>query len=165
MDRPTARRFLITFLLAAALWWVLTGGASGSWVIGLPAALAAAAASLLQPPPRRQGIRLAGALRFAPYYLLQSLRGGVDVARRALSPSLPLAPGFVRHTTRLPRGPSRTFFMGVVSLLPGTLSVRMEGDGLIVHVLDTALPTAAALARLESRVADLFESPGAGDAA
>ncbi len=161
--RRLVHRFLITLALAAGLWWVLAGGDVTSWKIGVPAAFAAAAISLLQPPPRRQRLRLRGTLRFIPYYLYQSARGGVDVARRALSPSLPLAPGFVPFVTRLPRGPARTFFMAVISLLPGTLSVRIDGNQLMIHVLDMHLPIAESLGALEARVLDLFEAQPAGD--
>ena len=44
----------------------------------------------------------------------------------------------------------------VVSLLPGTLSADIDGDGLVVHALDGRLPVTEQLAVLESRVADLF---------
>jgi multicomponent Na+:H+ antiporter subunit E len=44
----------------------------------------------------------------------------------------------------------------VVSLLPGTLSVELEQDDLLLHALDIRLPVDRELERLEIRVADVF---------
>ncbi len=103
-------------------------------------------------------IRVRGAVRFIPWFLVQSVRGGVDVARRALSPSLPLAPGFVTYPVRLGAGPARTFFVNCISLLPGTFSaeLREEGAAIRVHVLAEADAVPARLREVEGQVARLF---------
>lgn len=155
-NRTRARRFLVAFALIAVLWWALSDGDATSWKLGVPAALAAALMITLQPGLSGWRISPLGGLRFAGFYLLQSLRGGVDVALRALKPSLPLAPGFVEYRTRLPRGPARTFFVAVIGLLPGTLTVRIAGRDLTVHVLDCGMPIGESLAQLEVRIAGLF---------
>lgn len=93
---------------------------------------------------------------FAPFFLVQSLRGGVDVARRALHPRLPLNPCLVRYPLCLEEVPAQVFMANVVSLLPGTLSADLEDSVLTVHALDCALPVTEQLQALESRVARLF---------
>jgi len=47
-------------------------------------------------------------------------------------------------------------FANSVSLAPGTLSARVEEEGLTVHVLDLSQPTCARLAALETRVGAIF---------
>lgn len=144
----------VALLLLAGAWWVLTEG-EPAWGIGLPVVFLAGAAAWYVRAPGRLRVSFAGALRFVPYFVRQSLWGGLDVARRALDPRMPLDPALLVYRLRLPPGPARVFLADIVSLLPGTLSAELAGDRLRLHVLDRA-PAPAAVRTLEERVADLF---------
>ncbi len=83
-------------------------------------------------------------------FFRQSVVSGTDVARRALSPSLNLKPGFVVCPLRLPEGGRRNAFCALSSLMPGTLPTGTDEKGaLLVHCLDTSQPVAANLAAEE----------------
>jgi len=151
-----ARRFVVTLILATVLWWLLTQGQGFNSVFGPLAALGAALSTLFLPVSRPFRLRISALPAFSLYFLRTSIAGGVDVARRALSPAMPLKPGFVGFTTTLPHGAALTFFMAVISLLPGTLSVRLQGRLLTVHVLDTRLPIKASLSDLQDHVTRVF---------
>lgn len=142
-------------VLFALLWWILTEGATNSWLVGVPVVLLAVLASevLLLP-----GVSwsLPGAVRFVPFFLWHSLHGGVDVARRALHPRLPISPELYDYRWRLPPGLPRVFMANTVSLLPGTLSAELDEEHLRVHVLDQTGAFASGLAVIEVRVARLF---------
>lgn len=140
----------------AALWWLLTGGDAPSWIVGGPVVLAATALSLRLRPEQSWRWRLAGVLPMAWFFLRESVRGGCDVARRALRPSLPLNPGVLRFSTRLPAGSPRLFFAGLISLLPGTLVLGLEDEVLQIHALDAGPGVGEELLVLEHRVAALF---------
>jgi multicomponent Na+:H+ antiporter subunit E len=145
---------LQVFLVLAGTWLVL--GGPEAWHVGLPAALAGAAAGTwLVPgePYRWRPLRLLG---FFAWFVLASLRGGLDVAWRALRPRMPLAPGFADHPLRLPAGPPRTLMLSVVSLLPGTLSADLDAERNVLCVHYLAPDMAAGLAPLERRIAHLF---------
>jgi multicomponent Na+:H+ antiporter subunit E len=139
-------------LLLALVWWALAEGDASSWPFALAVVPLALAASLVLAP-RPLGLRPLGAARFAAFFLRQSLAGGVDVARRAFAPSLPIAPAFARYELRLPPGAARVVLVNAVSLLPGTVSVALRERTLELHVLDTSLPVHETLAALEERVA------------
>lgn len=141
--------------LLAVWWWALADGAP-SWTFGAPVILLALVAGLVIAPARARCVSPARLLRFAPFFLRESLRGGIDVARRALHPRLPLAPALLDYRLRLPPGPARLFLVGVVSLLPGTLSADLGESDLTVHVLDRKLPVLHLLQALERQVAALF---------
>lgn len=144
-------------LLATVGWWALSEGRASLWPWGVLAVAGAVALSLLlSPPGRLSPPRPVGALRFAGSFLLGSLRGAIDVAARAFRPGPPVAPGLLEYWLRLPPGTPRHLFTATVSLLPGTLSTRLEDETLIVHVLDAGMPVAETLARIEARVAALF---------
>jgi multicomponent Na+:H+ antiporter subunit E len=142
---------------ALALGWAgLTGGAPGSWAIGLPAVLAGAALAWWAGPAPAWRLSPLGALRFGGWFAVQSVLGAWDVARRAFNPRLPVAPGYRRHPLTLPAGAPRLVMANAITLLPGTLTAELHDDHLIVHMLDTGQDLAADLAALEARVRDLF---------
>ena len=147
-------RFGFRIVLFTLLWWLLTEGAINSWLIGAPVVVFAALASGVLLPGTSWS--LPGILRFIPFFLWHSLRGGVDVAGRALHPRLPISPGLLKYQWRLPAGLPRVFMANTVSLLPGTLSAESGDEFLHVHVLDQAGAFEAELAMIEARVARMF---------
>ncbi|HSM20712.1 MAG TPA: Na+/H+ antiporter subunit E [Rubrivivax sp.] len=149
-----AGTLIVRTLCAMLLWWVLAGGSA--WAFGLPVVALAVGASMALQPTRRVHIRPLGLLRFLAFFALRSLHAGFDVARRAFSPGLPIAPAIVDHRLRLPVGPTRVFLADTMSLLPGTLSTALDGDRLRLHVLDTGLPHEQELRTAEAAVAALF---------
>jgi multicomponent Na+:H+ antiporter subunit E len=155
------RAFALRAILLAAVYWAFAEGVPGQPFFGAAAVLAAAAASVALLPRRSFHWSLSGLARFLPYFLWQSARGGADVAGRALAPSLPLATGCIDYGTSLSTTAARVFFANIISLLPGTLSVRLRDDRLRVHTLDTRAPVASRLRELEERVARLFDEPRA----
>ncbi len=150
------RGFVARLLLFATLWWTLNQGDGVSWVVGGPIVVLAAWAGTQLAPSRSWRLRPRGVLRFLPYFLATSLRGGVDVAWRAVHPRLPIDPALVRHPLRLPDGTARIFMVNVVSLLPGTLSAELDESTLVLHALNDAREAARGAAVLETRIADLF---------
>jgi multicomponent Na+:H+ antiporter subunit E len=147
-------RFGFRTVLFALLWWILTEGAMYSWLVGAPVVLFAALASGALLPGTSWS--LPGILRFIPFFLWHSLRGGVDVAGRALHPRLPISPDLLKHQWRLPTGLSRVFMANTVSLLPGTLSAELDEEFLHVHVLDKTGAFESELTVIEARVARMF---------
>jgi multicomponent Na+:H+ antiporter subunit E len=86
-----------------------------------------------------------------------SVRGGVDVARRVLSPRVDIDPGVIRYTfTDLPPGGGRLVFVAVVGLCPGTLCFDLEDEAVSVHVLDRHGPVQDELGRIEAAIVALF---------
>lgn len=148
-------------LLLGGVWWTLTDGSAG-WAFGLVLALLAAALSLLYTPPALSMLRVHRLPGFVAYFLLQSLRAGWDVARRILHPGLPLDPGLLRVPLYLPAGAPTWGLMVVISLLPGTLSVHLDGTELELHCLDAGADVLADVRAAEAQLARLFGHTPAG---
>lgn len=151
----TWRRFGSRCAALALLWWILTEG-TGGWAFAAAVIPLIAWISLLGAPPRAHRIRPLRVPAFAAFFLRQSLRAGVDVATRTLRPSLPLQPALLRMPVNLPAGVPTWWLMLIISLLPGTLSVRLEGRTLELHCLDDRLDVEQDLRDTEARIADLF---------
>ena len=91
--------------------------------------------------------------RYAAHFVYQSVAAGIDVARLALDPRMPLQPGFVIYRPRLSPGATLDAFCTVSSLLPGTLPSGSDASGgLAIHCLDVTQPIADQMAEEEAAV-------------
>jgi len=156
---PSSMRMALTLGSLAGVWWLLSDGEPASWIIGLPTVIAAGWAVRRLGPAQAGALSVRGLLRFIPFFLWESLRGGVDVALRTLVPKMRIRPGFSQFRTKLRRQDARVFFTCCMGLLPGTLAVELQGDSLEIHLIDVALDADAELGRLERAVARIFPEP------
>lgn len=151
--RPWLRAAGFRGLLLGLGWWALTGGDRDGLSFGAAVVAAATLGSIALTPPspgahRRHPLPLLG------FFLVGSVRGGWDVARRALAPRLPLSPVLLPFRTRLPEGPPRRLFTSILSLMPGSLSAGFDGRDVLVHALaDRGDALHDDLRRLERHVA------------
>ena len=158
MNRVNKRivKWLFPFAWLCLIWGILAKGDMASWVVGLPTVVLALIAFDHLRSRRRQGIRAWRVPGFVVWFLWHSLRGGLDVARRALHPRMSLNPGFLRYGLSLSPGPARMFLINCVSLLPGTLSADIQGDDLVLHALDTQADVIGETRRAEQQVQRLY---------
>ena len=86
-------------VLFAGLWWGLTEGEVDSWLVGVPAVIGATVASLLLRTEAGGRWRLVGTMQFVVFFVVESLRAGVDVARRAVT--LNIEPQIIKYECSL----------------------------------------------------------------
>jgi multicomponent Na+:H+ antiporter subunit E len=149
-------RWTTRLVLFALLWLVLVGTDPVSWIVGVPAVLlasyaAARLSTLVGADPRP--LRL---IAFVPFFVWESVLGGMDVARRVLAPRLRIDPALVSYRPRLKDPAAQVVFLDTISLLPGTLSADIRKGLVQIHALDSDQAMVAGLERLEARVARLF---------
>lgn len=150
------RAFVFRSLFFALLWLVLTGGTASAWAYGAMAAATAGALSLGLYPADRQGVQIWRAALFVPTLFVRGFLGGLDVARRAIDPRLPIEPGWVRFQLGNRNDEANVLLGGVISILPGTLSAGPQDCQMDVHVLNSSGSDLAKLAEEERRVLALF---------
>ena len=121
----------------------------GDLALGLVAAAGATWVSLRLLPPVCGGLRFGALLALLPHFLWESVRAGVDVGRRALSPGLPLDPGFVSCPMAFPPGFARNTFATISSLLPGSVPAGDGDAAQIYHCLDLSQPVVEQLCEEE----------------
>jgi multicomponent Na+:H+ antiporter subunit E len=152
----------LTFSFAFALiFWLLLVGSFDvqELVAGLLVASAVAALTVGRQPVFA-GIRLTpmAPLAFVSYLgvlLLALLRANLDMARRVLTPSLPIRPEMVRISTSLRSDLGRLVLANSITLTPGTLSVDVEDNTLLVHWIDC--PPDSDIAAATQAIAGHFE--------
>lgn len=141
---------IVRAALLFGLWIVIDQSAKpANLAVGALSAVGATWCSLRLLPPELGRVRLGLLLRLLPRFLWQSLRAGVDVARRAFSPRMTLATGFVRYPVGLPRGSARNAFELIVSLMPGSVPVDEDEASIEFHCLDIQQPVVDQLAAEE----------------
>lgn len=156
MSRTLAGEVVGRFLLLLVLWWVLVEGQAAALVPGVAVAALAVLVSVRAFSTRVYRLRWRAVPSFAVFFIGNSVVAGLDVARRLLVPSLPIAPGTVTVELRIPEGAPRWLLANTLSLLPGTLSVELHEQRLEVHCLDAGADITGAVRDAEQRVAKLF---------
>lgn len=69
-------------------------------------------------------------------FLYELIKSNLDVARRVITPSLPINPGIVEVKTRLRSKMGRMILANSITLTPGTLTIDIVGDTLYIHWID-----------------------------
>ncbi len=135
------RRWVIAAAGSYLVWLGLVNTLDASeWLAGL--FVAALAASLGYPHLAiLDGLKLAPAfpwhvLRYLAVFLRALIEANIDVARRVISPSLPIRPGVVEARTELTSPLGKLLLANSITLTPGTLSVDVRGDKVLVHWID-----------------------------
>ena len=141
--------------------WVLLSGIIEPLLLSLGVASGLAVAWLKARADRDDGEPVYFALRVGrlPGYLLwlswEIVKSNVDVSRRILSPSLPIAPA-VRWLPASQRSElTRVMYADSITLTPGTLSIDLTDDSVEVHALNEDSLDALERGEMDSRVGRL----------
>ena len=98
-------------------------------------------------------------VRYLPWLLLQIAKSNLDVARRILSPRVPIAPRLIRVRARQRSAVGRAIFANSITLTPGTVSVDVDGDTIVVHALTAEAANYVLAGEMNRRVAWVDEVP------
>jgi len=137
------KNLFISVLLLLGIWLLLNASLSPVVVVsGLAAALLIAVFfSVRHPVFKDMKLNPKALIYFLIYifvFTFELLKANFDVARRVLSPSLPINPGIVEVKTRLKSKIGRLVLANSITLTPGTLTVDIKEDSLFIHWIDVA---------------------------
>ena len=82
----------------------------------------------------------------------------VDVARRILSPSLPIRPRLFRVRASQRDELGKVIYANSITLTPGTVTVDIDGDEFVVHALSEASEGDLETGEMDRRVAALEDA-------
>ncbi|MES9862942.1 MAG: Na+/H+ antiporter subunit E [Candidatus Thiodiazotropha sp. LLP2] len=142
--------------LFALIWFLLTGDDWKSWLVGLPVVVMAAWSILRLRGPAEGQFNLMGLLKFLPYFVWESVLGGIDVVSRVMRPEMRIDPGFLDYRMQLTQPSARRLFVNSLSLLPGTLAADLDGESLRIHALDRGVDLKDELERLERMISAVY---------
>lgn len=73
---------------------------------------------------------------YIPVFLYRMVLANLDMARRILSPKIPLNPGIVKVKTKIKSKMGKLTLANSITLTPGTMSVEVDEDNIYVHWID-----------------------------
>ncbi len=150
------RAILVRGTVFAALWWVVAEGSHDGWMLGTVATILAVWASFILLPPGKASVSLSGFFHFLAFFVWNSVRGGLQVSWMALRGRESLQPGLLEIPVTLPPGGAQVLLVNTLGLMPGTASVEMTEQKLLLHVLDERLPILTETRALEAIICRLF---------
>lgn len=130
------------FALLALTWWLLSGHA-GALLLGLGLASTLFVVLLArrmdvvdhESHPVHMSWRL---VRFWAWLMREIVVANLQVVRLVLSPRPALAPSLFRVTSRQTSELGKVILGNAITLTPGTVTLDIEGDTLVVHALTEA---------------------------
>lgn len=169
MARPLVRRTtMVQAVVLFAFWFALSGRTDPLFLVtgaltavGVTAITTRITAVCLRPdadhvPIHRIPLALVRAVAFMFWMAGRILVASVQLARIVLSPSMPLDPCSVRFHTDLRSPLARTTLTNSISLVPGTLTVDIEGSEILVHALSPHQVDDLVTGRLQNKIAGIF---------
>ena len=157
-------RHAIALTVVLAGIWLLWSGHLEALLLGLGflSCIVAVALAARMGIVDDEGVPLAlvgRAARYAPWLLWQIVKANIDVARRILSPRLPVAPRLIRVRAQQRSAVGRALFANSITLTPGTVSVDVDGDTIVVHALTAEAASDVLAGEMNRRVAWVDEVP------
>ncbi len=135
------KNFIVSFLLIMSVWLLLNASLSQAVLFsGIIVALLTALFFSVKYPVFRD-IKLNPKaiiymLIFTLVFIKELIKSNLDVARRVVSPSIPINPGIVEIKTNLKSEIGRLILANSITLTPGTLTVEMKDESLFIHWID-----------------------------
>ncbi|MEX2598038.1 MAG: Na+/H+ antiporter subunit E [Dehalococcoidia bacterium] len=117
-----------------------------------------------QPAPNSLVWLLGALLRFLiyiPWLAYQIVISNLQVVYQVLHPRLPIQPTLVEFDTSLQSEYARVLLAQSITVTPGTVTVDATGGKLLVHCLSTASRDGLASGAIQSKIAWVFNEPGA----
>jgi len=130
-------RFCLIFAVLLSIWLLLSGKFDG-FHVGWGVLGAAALAGLSVRRAMATPFPLLRFLVFIPWQLWQIFISNLRVARLVLTPGLPIRSRVLRKPPRLKDPRALTLLGCAITLTPGTLTIDVTDDHMIIHALDDA---------------------------
>jgi multicomponent Na+:H+ antiporter subunit E len=95
-------------------------------------------------------------IAYLPWLIYQIVLANIDVAKRALSPSMPIDPQVVTFKTILRSDVARTTLANSITLTPGTVTIDIVDDVFYVHAIAKEPAEDLLEGTMERKVAHVF---------
>ncbi len=152
-------RLVSTFLVLFAFWLLLSGFFTAFLMVaGAVTALAVVLFSRRMDIVDHEGhpVHLAprALLVYWPWLIKEIIKSGWQVSTIILQPGLPVSPTLVRIRTTQRTDVGRTTLANSITLTPGTISVEVDRDEILVHALTRAGARELATGEMDRRVTE-----------
>ena len=146
--------------LFTLIWCVLANcWESPQVAMGAGAALAVAWLNTEQTGSR-VSLRVFRMLRYCLWLAGSIFRSGCHLSLLILNPRLPINPKMIRHRCELSNDSSAVLLGNSITLTPGTITVELDSNDLIVHTIDDSSAADVTDRHIERQIDGLFSTKG-----
>ncbi len=96
---------------------------------------------------------------YAPWLAREIVQSNIEVTRIIISPAMPLQRNMVTVTPHAETELGRVMLANSITLTPGTVSVRMEGDEILVHALSFEGAAEDISGEMDRRICQMEKQP------
>jgi multicomponent Na+:H+ antiporter subunit E len=147
---------IVTILVCSIVWILLSDGSLQSWLLGFPAVACSAWFYVHRAPANGGTVRLLALLSFVPWFLWESIKGGLEVSMLAFSRRGIRTSARFEFQCDLRGERAQVFFATCINLLPGTTAIGFCQERMLIHTLTSVDESRLAILDLQRRIADLF---------
>ena len=145
--------------LGLAVTWYLWSGINVPLIVGFGVFSVLFVLWIMKPmddvacddPPYTLGLR---PLFYFPYILWEIVKANLDVTKAILSPSR-ISPRMFRTKASQKTGVARVIYANSITLTPGTVTLDMRGDDLLIHALTKDSKAGVESGDMDKRVTQL----------
>ncbi len=160
MNKRISPPYILTFFICLLLWLLLTGTfnredlLTGLVVSALVAYISAKNLLILN------GLIIApysllALINYLGYFLWALLKSNIDLAQRVVAKEIPIDPAMIKVKTTMQSDLGKLILANSITLTPGTLSVDVTDDFLLVHWIDC--PDGTSIEQATQAIAEDFE--------
>jgi multicomponent Na+:H+ antiporter subunit E len=140
-SKSTPGKFMYTFLVMFIIWMAFTTSLDPAELItgAIVSLIMAAFTNRIFSCCGMRMLRPHKLIYFVQYFfvfMIALIKSNLDIARRVISPDLPINPGIVKFETKLTNGFARLVLANSITLTPGTLTMDVINNKFYVHWID-----------------------------
>ena len=159
------RQAVSLMLVLLGVWLALSGIFTGLLIsLGVLSSLVVVLIALRMNVVDHEGypahLEVAAVVRYGCWLTLEIIKSNVDVARRIISPSLPISPTVFRVHSSQRTKLGQVIFANSITLTPGTVSINLWETEIRVHALTEAAASALRDGAMDRRVTALEGEAG-----
>jgi len=166
MNRINPRNIVLNFLLMMTFWLVLSGMydifhismgiISVIFVLWFNTKIRNYVFYDEDEAHKSQNFKLYRLFYYLPFLVWEIISSSLKVAYLIVHPQMPIKVGIIRFHTNLPNMTAKVFLANSITLTPGTVTLQIEGDELIIHSLTNDKDDAHIDHTLTEEVAKLY---------
>ncbi len=154
------KHFIATYIIVFAFWLLLSAHTDTFHVgagIACSGIVAYASHDLLFAGAGNHALtKIVRFIAYLPWLFYQIVLANIDVAKRALSPGMPIDPRVVTFKTMLKSDVARTALANSITLTPGTVTIDIVDDVFYVHAIAKEPADDLLEGAMERRIAHIF---------
>lgn len=144
------------FLVSIILWWLLSGDTSPLLLgLGVISSVLVVAIAHRMDVIDHEGhpIHLSWRLLcYIPWLAKETIKSNIAVAKLILDPRMPVSPEVLKVPATQQDDLGRTIYANSITLTPGTVSMSIDNDGIVVHAITKEAADGLRTGQMNARV-------------